>query len=280
MLVQRALWPEEAPEEAPEETPEEMVEEMAPSPQEAADTAAPTLNLGEAGPGSPPFAQPSAWQPEDDEQCELDHLSAEMGPKVSARSARFLQRSDERRREAAAAAAAHIAASMPSPLAKLACHRGTPTIFHRPADGDEPSPATSAGPDRRSARTALTFEPVTTHTRETKRPPPAARDPTGRHPTNAPHSAPPRAGPRRAGTAPPNPTQPRAKTARQARAKEPATRPSPFSVQITTRSAESGDRLLASAAAMASPAYQALMTSPAPGIGAQFVATEATRPRW
>ena len=286
VLVQRALWPEEAPEEAPEETPEEMVEEMAPSPQEAADTAAPTLNLGEAGPGSPPFAQPSAWQPEDDEQCELDHLSAEMGPKVSARSARFLQRSDERRREAAAAAAAHIAASMPSPLAKLACHRGTPTIFHRPADGEEPSPAASAGPDRRSARTALTFEPVT-HTGATKRAPPAARDPrpewvdpTARQPTKAPHSAPARAGPRRAGAAPPNPTPPRAKTARQARAKEAAPRPSPFSVQITTRSAESGDRLLASAAAMASPAYQAFMTSPAPGIGAQFAATDATRPRW
>ena len=309
VVVQRALWPEQTP----EEMPEQMQEQIAPSQQEAADTAcltgdgplgggtlvaqqqgaehaallaaaadslaaAPALNLCEAGPGSPPFAQPSAWQHEDDEQSELDHLSAEVGPKVSARSARFLQRSDERRREAAAAAAAAIAASMPSPLAKLACHRGTPTIFHRPADGDEPSPATSAGPDRRSARTALTFEPVTTHTRETKRPPPAARDPTGRHPTNAPHSAPPRAGPRRA--APPNPMQPRAKTARQARAKEPATRPSPFSVQITTRSAESGDRLLASAAAMASPAYQALMTSPAPGIGAQFVATEATRPRW
>ena len=241
--------------------------------------AAPTLNLSEAGPGSPPFAQPSAWQHEDDEQCELDHLSAEVGPKVSARSTRFLQRSDERRREAAAAAAAAIAAFMPSPLAKLACHRGTPTIFHRPAEGDEPSPAASAGPDRRSARTALTFEPVT-HTRETGRAPPAARDPMGRHPTKAPHSAPARAGPRRAGAAPPNPTPSRAKTAREARAKEPAPRPSPFSVQITTRSAESGDRLLASAAAMASPAYQALMTSPAPGIGAEFAATEATRPRW
>lgn len=278
MWVQRALWPEEMAEETPEE--------MAPSPQEAADTAAPTLDLGEAGPGSPPFAQPSAWQPEDDEQCELDHLSAEMGPKVSARSARFLQRSDERRREAAAAAAAHIAASMPSPLAKLACHRGTPTIFHRPADGEEPSPAASAGPDRRSARTALTFEPVT-HTGATKRAPPAARDPrpewvdpTAHQPTKAPHSAPARAGPRRVGAAPPNPTPPRAKTARQARAKEAAPRPSPFSVQITTRSAESGDRLLASAAAMASPAYQAFMTSPAPGIGAQFAATDATRPRW
>jgi len=245
-------------------------------------TTAPALDLSEAGPGSPPFAQPSAWQHKDDEQCELDHLSAEIGPKVSARSARFLQRSEERRRDAAAAAAASIAASALSPLARLACHRGTPTVFHHSADGDEPPAlvaATRAGPDCRRARTTAAFEPVT-HARATKRASPAACDPTARHPTKVPQSAPARGGLRRAGAAPPNPTPPRAKSARQVRAKEPALRPSPFSVQITARSAESGDRLLASAAAMASPAYQALMTSPAPGIGAQFVATEITRPRW
>ena len=109
----------------------------------------------------------------------------------------------------------------------------------------------------------MRFETVAV-TRETKqRAPPAARDPSsdaaGRQPNKAPplapRSAPPLAGPRRAGVggragAPADPTPPRAKTARQARAKE------------------------AAEAMVTSPAYQALMTSPsAPGIGAQLVAT-------
>ena len=78
-----------------------------------------------------PFAQPSAWEHEDDVQRELDELSAAVGPKVSARSARFVQRSEERRREALRAAAA--AAAAPSPAravraeARLACLRGSPS---------------------------------------------------------------------------------------------------------------------------------------------------------